>query len=230
VGHASWYALYSRTASGEIMNPSAMTAAHRSLPFGTKVLVENLSNGRSVVVRINDRGPFVGGRVIDLSKAAAAHIGMVGSGTAKVRITTSAGGTQTASAEAAEKVASGKDLAAQAAASLPAGENSAPPVKVVEVATPRPASKKSSTRKTSARKHVAAKSRARTTHVASRTGAKGTRVAAKTRALSRIGSANTRVASAHKSIRARGASKRRSIAASRVSPYAGFAPRGLLAG
>jgi len=86
VGHASWYALTSQTASGERMNPSALTAAHRSLPFGTKVLVENLSNGRSVVVRINDRGPFVGGRVIDLSKAAAAQIGMIGAGTAKVRI------------------------------------------------------------------------------------------------------------------------------------------------
>lgn len=65
VGHASWYALYSRTASGEMMNPSELTAAHRSLPFGTKVLVENLNNGRTVVVRINDRGPFIGGRIID---------------------------------------------------------------------------------------------------------------------------------------------------------------------
>jgi peptidoglycan lytic transglycosylase len=86
VGHASWYALKSRTASGEMMNPSALTAAHRSLPFGTKVLVENLSNGRSVVVRINDRGPFVKGRVIDVSKAAASSLGMIGSGTARVRV------------------------------------------------------------------------------------------------------------------------------------------------
>ena len=92
VGHASWYALTSQTASGERMNPNELTAAHRSLPFGTRVLVENLSNGRSVVVRINDRGPFIGGRVIDLSKAAAAHIGMLGSGTAKVRITKASGG------------------------------------------------------------------------------------------------------------------------------------------
>lgn len=92
VGHASWYALTSKTASGERMNPSALTAAHRSLPFGSKVLVENLSNGRSVVVRINDRGPFVGGRIIDLSKAAAAQIGMIGSGTAKVRVTPAGGG------------------------------------------------------------------------------------------------------------------------------------------
>jgi rare lipoprotein A len=87
VGHASWYDLHSRTASGEQMDPSAMTAAHRSLPFGTKVLVENLSNGRSVVVRINDRGPFVGGRIIDVSKAAAASLGMLGSGMAQVRVT-----------------------------------------------------------------------------------------------------------------------------------------------
>ena len=88
----SWYALTSKTASGERMNPNALTAAHRSLPFGTKVLVENLGNGRSVVVRINDRGPFVGGRIIDLSKAAAAQIGMINSGTAKVRVTPSGGG------------------------------------------------------------------------------------------------------------------------------------------
>jgi peptidoglycan lytic transglycosylase len=92
VGHASWYALSSKTASGERMNPNALTAAHRSLPFGTKVLVENLNNGRSVVVRINDRGPFVGGRIIDVSKAAAAQIGMLQSGTANVRITPVGGG------------------------------------------------------------------------------------------------------------------------------------------
>jgi len=90
VGHASWYALTSKTASGERMNPSALTAAHRSLPFGTKV--ENLRNGRSVVVRINDRGPFVGGRIIDVSKGAAAQLGMINSGTAKVRVTPTSGG------------------------------------------------------------------------------------------------------------------------------------------
>jgi rare lipoprotein A len=88
VGHASWYALHARTASGEQMDPGAMTAAHPSLPFGTRVLVENLSNGHSVVVRINDRGPFVAGRIIDVSKAAASTLGMLGSGTAKVRVST----------------------------------------------------------------------------------------------------------------------------------------------
>lgn len=87
VGNASWYALTSITASGERMNPSALTAAHRTLPFGTKVRVKNLKNGRSVVVRINDRGPFIGGRIIDVSKAAAAKLGMVGSGVAKVSVT-----------------------------------------------------------------------------------------------------------------------------------------------
>lgn len=108
VGHASWYALHSRTASGEMMNPSEMTAAHRSLPFGTKVLVENLTNGRSVVVRINDRGPFVGGRIIDVSKAAASVLGMLGSGTARVKVSASGGGSPkiASSSGASVKVAS----------------------------------------------------------------------------------------------------------------------------
>ncbi|MNT47608.1 RlpA-like protein precursor [compost metagenome] len=66
------------------MNPSKLTAAHRSLRFGTKVKVTNNRNGKAVIVRINDRGPFIKGRVLDLSKAAAQHIGMVSSGTAKV--------------------------------------------------------------------------------------------------------------------------------------------------
>jgi peptidoglycan lytic transglycosylase len=67
-----------RTASGEHANPSGMTAAHRSLPFGTRVKVTHRKNGRSVVVRINDRGPFVRGRVIDLTTAAARAIGFSG--------------------------------------------------------------------------------------------------------------------------------------------------------
>ena len=83
-GHASWYALHSMTANGERMNPSAMTAAHKSLPFGTRIKVVNKSNGKSVVVRINDRGPFIRGRIVDLSKAAAKSIGMIQSGHAKV--------------------------------------------------------------------------------------------------------------------------------------------------
>jgi len=79
-GRASWYALHSRTASGERMNPSAMTAAHRTLPFGTKLRVTNKNNGKSVIVRINDRGPFIKGRVLDLSKGAAGQLGFIGSG------------------------------------------------------------------------------------------------------------------------------------------------------
>lgn len=83
-GGASWYALTSKTASGERMNPSLMTAAHKSLRFGTKLRVTNSRNGKSVVVRINDRGPFIKGRVLDLSKAAAQNIGMIRSGHANV--------------------------------------------------------------------------------------------------------------------------------------------------
>ena len=83
-GSASWYALHSKTASGERMNPSAMTAAHRTLPFGTKLKVTNQRNGKSVVVRVNDRGPFIKGRVIDLSKAAAGKLGFIKSGHTKI--------------------------------------------------------------------------------------------------------------------------------------------------
>ena len=75
-----------RTASGARFDSGALTAAHRSLPFGTLVRVTHLGNGRSVVVRINDRGPFVGGRVIDLSSGAAGVLGMHGQGVARVRI------------------------------------------------------------------------------------------------------------------------------------------------
>lgn len=85
-GKASWYAESGRTASGERMRPGARTAAHRTLPFGTLVEVENLRNGRSVIVRINDRGPFIKGRVIDLARGAASELGMISSGTASVRV------------------------------------------------------------------------------------------------------------------------------------------------
>ena len=79
-GVASWYALSSRTASGERMNANAMTAAHKYLPFGTVVKVKNMKTGKTVKVRINDRGPFVRGRIIDLSRAAARQIGLGGVG------------------------------------------------------------------------------------------------------------------------------------------------------
>ena len=85
-GSASWYALYSQTASGEQMDPSELTAAHRTLPFGTKLKVTNQKNGKTVVVRINDRGPFARGRVIDLSQAAAKDLGLVRAGSGKVTL------------------------------------------------------------------------------------------------------------------------------------------------
>jgi len=88
-GVASWYGPGfhgNRTSSGEIYNTADLTAAHPTLPHGTRVVVTNLSNGKSVEVRINDRGPFAKGRVIDLSHAAARAIGLVGPGTAEVRI------------------------------------------------------------------------------------------------------------------------------------------------
>ena len=88
-GQASWYGpgFYgNRTASGEILRPGAYTAAHRSLPFGTRVKVTNLNNGRTTVVRINDRGPYSGGRIIDLAHGAASDLGVTASGTATVKL------------------------------------------------------------------------------------------------------------------------------------------------
>lgn len=85
-GMASYYKHAGRTASGETVNHSAMTAAHRSLPFGTQVRVTDQATGRSVTVRINDRGPFSGGRIIDLSHGAAKALGITGRGVARVRV------------------------------------------------------------------------------------------------------------------------------------------------
>ncbi|HEV7314627.1 septal ring lytic transglycosylase RlpA family protein [Sphingopyxis sp.] len=88
-GMASYYGnelAGNRTASGERFDPGQLTAAHRSLPFGSMVRVTNTSNGDSVIVRINDRGPFAHGRVIDVSQAAAREIGMHRSGTARVKL------------------------------------------------------------------------------------------------------------------------------------------------
>jgi rare lipoprotein A len=83
-GVASYYWQPQRVASGGWFNPNAMTAAHKTLPFGTRVRVTHSGNGRSVIVRINDRGPYVKGRIIDLSRAAASAIGMTGQGIARV--------------------------------------------------------------------------------------------------------------------------------------------------
>ncbi|MDR2561221.1 MAG: septal ring lytic transglycosylase RlpA family protein [Holophagales bacterium] len=95
-GLASWYGgkhgkiqdgfAYKRTASGRMMNPDALICAHRTLPFGTIVIVENLSNGASALLRVVDRGPFVNGRVVDVSLRAARELGMLGVGLAQVRV------------------------------------------------------------------------------------------------------------------------------------------------
>lgn len=86
---ASWYGPRHhgrRTANGEVFDATAFTAAHRTLPFGTKLVVTNPQNGKTVIVRVNDRGPYVKGRALDLSEAAARVIGMHAKGTAKVMI------------------------------------------------------------------------------------------------------------------------------------------------
>ncbi len=88
-GQATWYGNEfhgRRTASGQVFNQNALTAAHREYPFGTIVKVKNLKNGKTVKVRINDRGPFTGGRIIDLSKGAARKIDMLRDGVVPVRI------------------------------------------------------------------------------------------------------------------------------------------------
>jgi rare lipoprotein A len=79
-GIASWYSAGTRTANGERMNAGGMTAAHKYLPFGTIVKVTDQSSGHSINVRINDRGPFVAGRIIDLTRAAAQRLGLHGLG------------------------------------------------------------------------------------------------------------------------------------------------------
>jgi rare lipoprotein A len=86
VGVASFYTEGTKTASGEKFDPNELTAASPNLPFGTRLRVTNVTNGRSVVVRVNDRGPFVPGRVVDVSYSAAETLGMVGRGTAKVKL------------------------------------------------------------------------------------------------------------------------------------------------
>jgi rare lipoprotein A len=86
VGIASFYKYEAKTASGERFNPSELTAAHRTLPFGTRLRVTNVATGQSVTVRVNDRGPFIPGRVVDVSRSAAEAIGMVDRGIAKVKL------------------------------------------------------------------------------------------------------------------------------------------------
>jgi peptidoglycan lytic transglycosylase len=89
VGFASWYGQRHHghaTASGEAFDMNKLTAAHRTMPFGTRLRVTNVGNGRSVVVRVNDRGPWVNDRVLDVSQAAAKALGMVGDGVTKIEI------------------------------------------------------------------------------------------------------------------------------------------------
>nr|WP_275078199.1 septal ring lytic transglycosylase RlpA family protein [Pseudovibrio axinellae] len=85
-GIASWYKLTSRTASGDLMDATGLTAAHLTLPIGTNIHVTNLQNGKTLTVTVNDRGPYVKNRLIDLSKAAAAELGFLKSGLTEVRI------------------------------------------------------------------------------------------------------------------------------------------------
>jgi rare lipoprotein A len=85
-GVASFYSEGSKTANGETFDPHELTAAHRSLPFGTKLRVTNVSTGQSVTVRVNDRGPFIPGRDVDVSHSAAEALGIVDDGVAKVRM------------------------------------------------------------------------------------------------------------------------------------------------
>jgi rare lipoprotein A len=85
-GLASFYEEGARTANGEKFDPHELTAAHPTLPFGTRLRVTNVATGRSVIVRVNDRGPFVPGRIVDVSYAAAETIGIIGRGIAKVKL------------------------------------------------------------------------------------------------------------------------------------------------
>jgi rare lipoprotein A len=85
-GIASFYRHHTHTASGERFDERELTAAHRTLPFGTRVRVTSVATGRSVTVRVNDRGPFIPGRIVDLSYSAAEEIGMVGRGVTKVKV------------------------------------------------------------------------------------------------------------------------------------------------
>ena len=89
-GIASWYGhpFHGRTtASGEVYDMNDPTCAHKRLPFGTRLRVENLDNGRSTTLKVNDRGPFVGARILDVSRKGAQELEMIGPGTARVRIT-----------------------------------------------------------------------------------------------------------------------------------------------
>jgi peptidoglycan lytic transglycosylase len=99
-GEASWYELAGRpSASGGTVNPDTLTGAHRSLPFGSKVRIENLDNGKTVTVSIDDRGPFTDGRIIDVSRAAAEELAFKNDGVTQVRLSSVETKLNTASAK-----------------------------------------------------------------------------------------------------------------------------------
>lgn len=132
-GGASWYGIQfhqRKTASGERFDMSALTAAHKTLPFGTRVCVRSLVNGSEVMVRINDRGPYAQGRVIDLSRAAAERIGLIGLGIKQVALSVvgptgmRCGGVDVEPGDAAAPVAPGAD---RAKATVPARRKAAVP-------------------------------------------------------------------------------------------------------
>lgn len=106
-GKASYYKHGARTANGERFDPHGYTAAHRTLPFGTRVLVTNLKTGKSVIVRINDRGPFIKSRIIDVSYGAAKVLGITATGVATVKIVPLKRAAEAAPAAAAPAVAAG---------------------------------------------------------------------------------------------------------------------------
>lgn len=86
-GKASWYSMGHRTASGERYRPDGVSCAHRTFKFGTRLRVTDLATGRSITCRVNDRGPFISGRIVDLSRGAARLLGITGRGVARVTVT-----------------------------------------------------------------------------------------------------------------------------------------------
>ncbi len=127
-GKASWYQLTSMTASGERANPNVMAAAHRTLPFGTRIRVTNFRNGRSVIVRINDRGPFIKGRIIDVTRIAAEKLGFKGAGWAPVGLST-----------VGERFVKGKTCVTRSAYMLPEDKEVPKPTSRPSVSTDLPA-------------------------------------------------------------------------------------------
>lgn len=138
-GQASWYAdsLHGRrTANGERYDREEFTAAHRSLPFGARLCVRSLVNGRTVIVRVNDRGPFTPGRIIDLSRAAAEELGMVGLGIKPVELW-QLGADDEACPESLEPAAQGSGLGLDAEAAAKALQQPAPKAKAPAARKPR---------------------------------------------------------------------------------------------